>query len=131
MYISFYYHACECHDTSAELKDYITNVAKIAGNTPNYISICVNNNEVFWDVEGNNIPIDSITKFHPELSDKIESFIKAKNEVPNIGTFNIITAGLNMASYMALKCRYEMYGYAIVDMLRMIYPNYIIVLEPL
>lgn len=133
MFITFYNHHCECFDSMKEVKKHVNKITTdiCDGVQPKYISIRIEYEDtVFWDYDGNNIPVESVTNFHPEIKDKIDAFIDAFNEVPDtrIAPPNI---HLNIAQCMALKCRYEMYGYAIVDMLRMIYPNHIIVLEPL
>lgn len=133
MFITFYNHFCETFDDFNSVKNYVGNIIKTFSldQPPKYISIRVEYEDtVFWDIDGNNIPIESITNFHPEMKPKIEAFINAFNELPDT-RLRPVDLSLNIAQVMALRCRYEMYGYAIVDMMRMLYPNHIIVLEPL
>lgn len=134
MFITFYNHCCETFDDLDSVKKYVNRIIKdcsFGQQPPKYISIRVEYEDtVFWDIDGNNIPIESVTNFHPEIKSKIESFIESFYELPDT-RLRSVDLSLNIAQVMALRCRYEMYGYAIVDMLRMIYPNHIIVLEPL
>jgi|GEM_PF-4652664 len=133
MFITFYNHLCETFNDFNSVKTHVGNIIKnfSLDQPPKYISIRVEYEDtVFWDIDGNNIPIESITNFHPEMKTKIEAFIDAFNELPDT-RLRSVDLSLNIAQVMALRCRYEMYGYAIVDMMRMLYPNHVIVLEPL
>lgn len=95
-----------------------------------YIGIRIDySDDIFWNYAGDNIEIENITNFHPNIAPHIKSFIDAHDEC-NIH-WNAKDSVLNIAQIFALRSRYEMYAYAVLEILQTLYPNHIIVLEPL